>query len=99
MWRMLLLAVLLTMMSVGLVKAAPFPDVPDTHWASSAVQQLKAKGILEGYPDGLYRGKRAASRYEMAMVASRIVAKLEQLEASLPDFNQFATKEELAAVK
>ncbi|MEN3014511.1 MAG: S-layer homology domain-containing protein, partial [bacterium] len=42
------------MLSVGIVKAAPFPDVPDTHWASSAVQQLKAKGILEGYPDGLY---------------------------------------------
>jgi len=99
MWRIVLLAALLTMLSVGISKAAPFPDVPDTHWASSAVQQLKAKGVLEGYPDGLYRGKRAASRYEMAMVASRIVAKLEQLEASLPDFSQFATKEELAAVK
>lgn len=99
MWRIVLLAALLTMLSVGVSKAAPFPDVPGTHWASSAVQQLKAKGILEGYPDGLYRGKRAASRYELAMVASRIVAKLEQMEASLPDFNQFATKEELAAVK
>lgn len=99
MWRIVLLAAMLTMLSVGVTKAAPFPDVPDTHWASSAVQQLKAKGVLEGYPDGLYRGKRAASRYEMAMVASRIVAKLEQLEASLPDFSQFATKEELAAVK
>lgn len=99
MWRIVLLAALLTMLSMGITKAAPFPDVPDTHWASTAVQQLKAKGILEGYPDGLYRGKRAASRYEMAMVASRIVAKLEQLEASLPDFSQFATKEELAGVK
>jgi hypothetical protein len=79
--------------------AAPFPDVPENHWASSAVQTLKAKGVLEGYPDGLYRGKRAASRYEMAMALSRVVAKLEQMESSLPDFSQFVTKDDLAAVK
>jgi len=99
MWRLLLLAALLSMVALTTTFAAPFPDVPESHWASSAVQTLKAKGVLEGYPDGLYRGKRAASRYEMAMALSRVVAKLEQLESSLPDFNQFVTKDDLAAVK
>lgn len=28
----------------------PFPDVPPTHWAYQAVTDLKAKGILLGYP-------------------------------------------------
>jgi hypothetical protein len=99
MWRLLLLAALLSMVALTTTFAAPFPDVPESHWASSAVQTLKAKGVLEGYPDGLYRGKRAASRYEMAMALSRVVAKLEQLESSLPDFSQFVTKDDLAAVK
>ncbi|MGC8815953.1 MAG: S-layer homology domain-containing protein [bacterium] len=99
MWRLLLLAALLSMVALTTTFAAPFPDVPENHWASSAVQTLKAKGVLEGYPDGLYRGKRAASRYEMAMALSRVVAKLEQLESSLPDFSQFVTKDDLAAVK
>jgi hypothetical protein len=99
MWRLLLLAALLSMVALTTTFAAPFPDVPENHWASSAVQTLKAKGVLEGYPDGLYRGKRAASRYEMAMALSRVVAKLEQMESSLPDFSQFVTKDDLAAVK
>jgi len=99
MWRLLLLAALLSMVALTTTFAAPFPDVPERHWASSAVQTLKAKGVLEGYPDGLYRGKRAASRYEMAMALSRVVAKLEQMESSLPDFSQFVTKDDLAAVK
>jgi hypothetical protein len=99
MWRLLLLAALLSMVALTTTFAAPFPDVPESHWASSAVQTLKAKGVLEGYPDGLYRGKRAASRYEMAMALSRVVAKLEQMESSLPDFSQFVTKDDLAAVK
>lgn len=99
MWRLLLLAALLSMVALTTTFAAPFPDVPESHWASSTVQTLKAKGVLEGYPDGLYRGKRAASRYEIAMALSRVVAKLEQMESSLPDFSQFVTKDDLAAVK
>lgn len=33
-----------------------FPDVPPTHWASKATLELKSKGLLKGYPDGLFRG-------------------------------------------
>ncbi len=44
-----------------------FPDVPENHWAFEALARLKAAGILVGYPDGLYRGGRPASRYELAV--------------------------------
>jgi hypothetical protein len=33
-----------------------FPDVPKNHWASNAVKELKAHGLLKGYPDGKFRG-------------------------------------------
>ncbi len=44
-----------------------FPDVPETHWAYKELARLKADGLLVGYPDGLFRGGRPASRYEMAV--------------------------------
>ncbi len=43
-----------------------FPDTPANHWAFEALARLKKDGILVGYPDGLYRGGRPASRYELA---------------------------------
>jgi hypothetical protein len=44
-----------------------FPDVPENHWAYKELARLKAEGLLVGYPDGLFRGGRPASRYEMAV--------------------------------
>ncbi len=54
----------LTMASVAMGQSPP--DVPENHWASRAVTDLYRLGILKGYPDGLYRGTRPASRYEMS---------------------------------
>src|SRR5207248_8572546 len=45
---------------------APFPDVPPDHWAFPAVESLRVKGIVRGYPDGNFRGKRTITRYELA---------------------------------
>ena len=39
-----------------------FPDVPENHWAYEALAKLKTDGLLVGYPDGLFRGNRPASR-------------------------------------
>lgn len=70
--------------------AAPlFPDLPETHWARDAVRALAEKGLVEGYPDGTFKGDRAASRYEVAMVIARMLAKMEQAHAV------FATKADL----
>lgn len=50
----------------------PFKDVPMTHWAYQAVENLRLKGILRGYPDANFRGKRTITRYEMAEALNRI---------------------------
>jgi len=74
--------------------AAPlFPDVPEQHWARDAVADLAAKGILEGYPDGTFKGDRAATRWEMAMALQRFLAKMEAVHAT------FATKADLEALR
>jgi len=44
-----------------------FPDVPDNHWAYDALKRMKSEGLLVGYPDGLFRGNRPATRYELAV--------------------------------
>lgn len=76
------------------VQAAPlFPDVPDAHWAKDAVAALAAKGLVEGYPDGTFKGDRAASRWEVAMIVARLLAKMEQAHAT------FATKAELEEIR
>jgi len=84
----------LTAFVVGAVVAptmsAPmFPDLPQEHWARDAVAALAAKGLVEGYPDGTFKGDRAATRYEVAMIVARLLAKIEQEEAT------FATKADL----
>ena len=81
--------------------ADPFSDVPQDHWAYDAVQMLEEKGLVEGYPDGLFRGERPMTRYEMAMVVARVIAKLEQVQASIPqipDLSIYATKSDLETI-
>lgn len=62
---------LATVLGLGIVmsgaQAQNFPDVPDNHWAYEALENMKREGLLVGYPDGLYRGGRPATRYEMAV--------------------------------
>lgn len=49
----------------------PFVDVPKSHWAFQAVEDLRLKGIIRGYPDGSFRGKRTLTRYEAADALDR----------------------------
>ena len=53
----------------------PFSDVPAGHWAYDAVTQLAADGIIEGYGDGTYLGNRNITRYEMAQMVAKAMAK------------------------
>ena len=55
--------------------ANPFEDVPADHWAYDAVAQLAADGIIEGYGDGTFRGQQEITRYEMAQMVARAMAK------------------------
>ena len=85
------LAVLLAIVSVAVLAAPalsvtnPFMDVPMNHWAYDAIGQLAAHGILSGYPDGLYRGKQATTRYEMASALARALAVVDMTKASKQD--------------
>ncbi len=69
--RTLLLAAALALAALSAARAEPFGDVPAGHWAYDAVAELGAKGILEGYPDGAFKGGRAMSRYEIAVMVAR----------------------------
>ena len=36
--------------------ANPFSDLPAGHWAYGAVAKLAAAGVVDGYPDGTFKG-------------------------------------------
>lgn len=55
--------------------ANPFSDVPAGHWAYDAVNKLAAEGVVDGYPDGTYGGDRLMTRYEMAQIVAKAMAK------------------------
>ncbi len=61
--------------STTFAAANPFSDVPAGHWAYDAVSQLAADGVIEGYGDGTYRGDRTITRYEMAQMVAKALAK------------------------
>jgi len=63
----------------------PFMDVPMNSWAYDAVAQLASKGILSGYPDGLYKGRQPMTRYEAASAIARALAYVDMTKASKQD--------------
>jgi hypothetical protein len=78
--------------------AQPFADVPTNHWAYDAIAELAAKGLIEGYPDGTFKGDRAMTRYEMAMVVARLLARIESIQVPSPTAPQ-VTKADLDAIQ
>lgn len=52
-------------------KDVNFPDVPANHWVYEYVKDLADKGLVEGYPDGEFKGDRAMTRYEYAAIIYR----------------------------
>ncbi len=61
--------------STTFAAANPFSDVPEGHWAYDAVAQLAANGVIEGYGDSTFRGDRQITRYEMAQMVAKAMAK------------------------
>ncbi len=61
-------------------------DVPQSHWAYSAVEELASKGLIKGYPpEGKFFGGRSVTRYEMATIIQRILARVDELVAKKAD--------------
>ena len=71
--------VLAMAMALGVTASAyaanPFSDVPAGHWAYDAVNKLAAEGVVDGYPDGTYGGDKLMTRYEMAQIVAKAMAK------------------------
>ena len=71
--------------------ANPFSDVSTDDWAYQAVADLSDQGVVEGYPDGTFKGEKNVTRYEIAQIVARLMAKEDQLNAE-----QQATLDKLA---
>lgn len=59
--------------------ANPFSDVESDSWAYEAVASLSDQNIIEGYPDGTFKGDKHITRYEMAQITARLLAKRDSL--------------------
>ena len=66
---------------VSAYAANPFSDVSTDDWAYQAVSDLSDQGVVEGYPDGTFKGERNMTRYELAQVIARLMAREDQLNA------------------
>ena len=74
--KTLLLAMTIAMgITASAYAVNPFSDVPAGHWAYDAVNKLAAEGVIEGYPGGIYGGDRLMTRYEMAQITAKAMAK------------------------
>jgi hypothetical protein len=58
----------------------PFTDVPQGHWAYDAVNTLSETGLIEGYPDGQFKGKQSLTRYEFAQAIARMMGRIEEMQ-------------------
>ena len=76
---------------VSAYAANPFSDVSPDDWAYQAVSDLSDQGVVEGYPDGTFKGERNMTRYELAQVIARLMAREDRLNAE-----QKATLDKLA---
>lgn len=68
--------------AVTVSAANPFTDVSADDWAYQAVASLSDEGVIDGYPDGTFRGDKHVSRYEIAQIVARLMAKEDTLNAS-----------------
>ena len=84
--------VLAMAMALGVTASAyaanPFSDVPAGHWAYDSVAKLAAAGVVDGYADGAFDGDKLMTRYEMAQIVAKAMAKganVDKLAAEFAD--------------
>ena len=61
--------------------ANPFSDVTPQDWAYQAVAQLAAQGVVNGYPDGTFKGQNNITRYEMAQMVAKALVRQDRVDA------------------
>ena len=61
--------------------ANPFSDVTPQDWAYQAVAQLASQGIVNGYPDGTFKGQHNITRYDMAQMVAKALVRQDRVDA------------------
>lgn len=61
--------------------ANPFSDVTPDSWAYQSVSQLASAGIINGYPDGTFKGQKDITRFEMAQMIAKAMANQDRANA------------------
>ena len=79
-------------MALGVTASAyaanPFSDVPAGHWAYDSINKLAAAGVIDGYGDSTFGGDKLMTRYEMAQIVAKAMAKganVDKLAAEFAD--------------
>lgn len=83
------------MLLTGAGFAVPCSDVPADHWACRAIDEMARKGVIQGFPNGTFRGNDNVSRYQLAMITSRLLAGVEQNGTGSVSKNDLQTLEKL----
>ena len=79
--------------STTFAAANPFADVPADHWAYDAVAQLASDGVVNGYPaDGQFKGDATMTRYEMAQIVAKAMAKADSTYANKAMLDKLAAE-------
>jgi len=71
--KKLAITLLAAVLVSGAFAQSSFPDIPANHWAGDAVDRIADLGIVIGFPDGTFRGNEAFTRYQAALVVSRLL--------------------------
>ncbi|MFW6238400.1 MAG: S-layer homology domain-containing protein [Halanaerobiales bacterium] len=83
--KVIVLVFLFTALFSAPLLAQEIEDVSEDHWAYESVQKLIDRGYLNLYDDDTFRGKNSISRYEMAVIVSRLLEDLQDSGAQLEE--------------
>ena len=64
------------------VSAATFTDINEVTWASSTIQAVSDKGLINGYEDGTFRAKNNVTYSEAMVMVYNLMSKTGNLKAS-----------------
>lgn len=65
----------------GIFAANPFRDVPVDHFSYQAIDELVQSGVMQGYPDGTFKGRKVITRYEFAVMIAKLLAKIDSAKS------------------
>ncbi|MEJ6950604.1 S-layer homology domain-containing protein [Natronospora cellulosivora (SeqCode)] len=85
--KLLTLSMIFVLLFTTMLSASSISDVSRDHWAYESVKTLIDRGLLQLYEDGTFRGHESISRFQLAVIISRILEEVEgkQIEMTSSD--------------